>query len=104
MNISVLKQGYKEIIDGIYGGKPFYARVQHFLKEFEPGVKNKTKVNFTKFLALIKSVFIIGIWDNNRKHYWQLFFWTLFNRPKLFPLAITYSIYGYHFKRVFRKI
>ena len=32
---------------------------------------------------------------------WKLFFWSLFRRPKLFLLAITYSIYGYHFRKVF---
>jgi len=104
MNIADLKSGYLKIIQGIYDGKPFYHRVRHFLKEFEPQVKNRTRLNFNKIMALVKSVFIIGIYDNNRIHYWHLFFWTLFKRPKLFPLAITYSIYGYHFKRVFKKI
>lgn len=104
MNIAELKLGYQKVIRGIYSGKPFYQRVRHFLLDFEPQVKNKTKVNFNKIMALIKSIFIIGIFDENRKYYWQLFFWTLFKRPKLFPLAITYSIYGYHFKRVFKKI
>ncbi|NQU52857.1 MAG: B12-binding domain-containing radical SAM protein [Bacteroidetes bacterium] len=104
MNMAELKSGYQEVIRGIYSGKPFYERVRHFLKDFEPQVKNKTKLTFNKSMALIKSIFIIGIFDNNRKYYWRLFFWSLFKRPRIFPLAITYSIYGYHFKRVFRKI
>ncbi|KAF0239143.1 MAG: Fe-S [Prolixibacteraceae bacterium] len=104
MNIAELKSGYLKIIQGIYDGKPFYHRVHHFLKEFEPQVKNRTRLNFNKIMALLKSMFVIGIYDNNRVHYWRLFFWALFKRPKLFPLAITYSIYGYHFKRVFKKI
>lgn len=104
MNMGVLKSGYHEIIRGIYSGKPFYNRVRHFLSDFEPQVKNKTRINFNKIMALVKSIFIIGIYDSNRIYYWRLFFWTIFNRPKLFPLAITYSIYGYHFKRVFKKI
>ncbi|MBL7057141.1 DUF4070 domain-containing protein, partial [Candidatus Woesearchaeota archaeon] len=33
--------------------------------------------------------------------YWQLFFWTLFKRPSQFPVAITFAIHGYHFRRVF---
>ncbi|MCF6333645.1 MAG: DUF4070 domain-containing protein [Draconibacterium sp.] len=104
MNLTELVSGYHEVIRGIYSGKPFYERVRHFLKDFEPQVKNKSKLTFSKFIALIKSIFIIGIYDNNRKYYWRLFFWTLFKRPKLFPMAITYSIYGYHFKKVFKKI
>ena len=104
MNIAELKLGYQKVIRGIYEGKPYYERVRHFLQDFNPRVKNKTKLTFIKFMALIKSIFIIGIFDNNRKYYWRLFFWTLFKRPKLFPMAITYCIYGYHFKRVFKKI
>jgi radical SAM superfamily enzyme YgiQ (UPF0313 family) len=104
MNITDLKAGYHEVIRGIYGGKPFYQRARHFLTDFEPQVKKRTRINFNKAMALVKSIFIIGIYDSNRKYYWRLFFWSLFKRPKLFPLAITYSIYGYHYKRVFKKI
>lgn len=104
MSIADLRSGYKEVIRGIYNGKPFYERVRRFLKDFQPQVKNKTKLDFTKTMALVKSILILGIYDNNRKYYWRLFFWSLFRRPKIFPLAITYSIYGYHFQKVFKKI
>jgi hypothetical protein len=42
----------------------------------------------------------LGLIDRGRLEYWKLFFWTLFRRPKLFPLAITFAIYGYHFRQV----
>jgi hypothetical protein len=41
-----------------------------------------------------------GIRGIERVQYWRLFFWTLFRRPRLFPLAITFAIYGFHFRRV----
>lgn len=104
MGMENLVAGYGEVIRGIYDGKPFYKRVRHFLNDFQPQVKNKTKITFNKFMALIKSMFIIGLFDSSRKHYWKLFFWSLFRRPKVFPLAITYSIYGYHYRRVFKKM
>ncbi|MEN8116235.1 MAG: DUF4070 domain-containing protein [Bacteroidota bacterium] len=99
-----LDAGFHEVIHGVYGGKPYYDRVKSFLKDFQPKVMNKNKVNLTKIMALLKSIFIIGIFDSNRKYYWRLFFWSLFNRPKLFPMAITYSIYGYHYKKSYNKI
>lgn len=102
MNKKELINGYQKIIKGIYSCEPFHKRVLHFLKHYEPKVKNKTKVSFTEFMALLKSIVILGIFDNNRKYYWNIFFWSLFNRPKLFPLAIRYSIYGYHFRKVFK--
>ena len=104
MNKEILTNGYRDVIRGIYEGKPFYERVRHFLNDFQPQVKVRTKITFNKFMALIKSMFIIGIFDRDRKYYWQLFFWSLFNRPKVFPLAVTYSIYGYHYSRVFKKM
>lgn len=104
MGLEKLVAGYGEVIRGIYDGEPFYKRVRHFLKDFQPQVKNKTKVTVNKFMALIKSMFIIGLFDSSRKHYWKLFFWSLSRKPKIFPLAITYSIYGYHYRRVFKKM
>jgi hypothetical protein len=99
MNKEVLANGYRDVIRGIYAGKPFYQRIRTFLNDFNPQVKFRTKLTSSKILALIKSVFIIGIFDRDRK-----FFWSLFNRPQVFPLAITYSIYGYHYRRVFKKM
>jgi hypothetical protein len=29
--------------------------------------------------------------------------WTLFSRPRLFTQAVTLSIYGFHFRKVFEK-
>ncbi|MGM0620771.1 MAG: B12-binding domain-containing radical SAM protein [Bacteroidota bacterium] len=104
MNKEVLANGYRDVIRGIYAGKPFYQRIRTFLNDFNPQVKVRTKLTSNKILAMVKSVFIIGIFDSDRKYYWQLFFWSLFNRPKVFPLAITYSIYGYHYRRVFKKM
>ncbi|MCK4345506.1 MAG: DUF4070 domain-containing protein [Bacteroidales bacterium] len=104
MNKKELINGYQKIIQGIYSCKPYYNRVLHFLKYYEPKVKNRTKVSFSEFMALLKSIVVLGIYNNNRNCYWHMFFWSLFNRPKLFPLAIRYLIYGYHFRRVFKDI
>jgi hypothetical protein len=45
----------------------------------------------------------LGIIGRERFQYWKLFFWSLFTRPRLLPLALTLSIYGYHFRRVFKR-
>jgi hypothetical protein len=51
----------------------------------------------------MKSMFILGIIGKERFYYWRLFLWSLFRRPRLFPMAITFSIYGYHFRKVFEQ-
>jgi hypothetical protein len=33
-----------------------------------------------------------------------LFFWSLIRKPRLFPLAITYAVYGFHFRKVTEKL
>ncbi|MGC9355414.1 MAG: B12-binding domain-containing radical SAM protein, partial [Mariniphaga sp.] len=48
MGIEKLVAGYGEVIRGIYDGEPFYQRVSNFLKDFNPQVKNKTKITFNK--------------------------------------------------------
>jgi hypothetical protein len=39
-----------------------------------------------------------------RFQFWKLFFWSLARRPRLFPLAITFAIYGYHFRKITEKM
>jgi hypothetical protein len=70
-----------------------------FLKEYKPP-RITVPLDFEHVMALFRSILRLGILDRERVHYWKLFFWTIFRRPKLFPLAITFSIYGYHFRQV----
>jgi len=104
MNREELMNGYQKIIHDIYSSKPYYRRVKSFLKNYNPPFKEQSKVSFRKFMAFLKSVLYIGILKKNRKYYWELIIWSLINKPKLFPLAVTYSIYGYHFRKVFKEI
>jgi hypothetical protein len=54
--------------------------------------------------ALFKSMLFLGVIGRERLHFWKLFFWSLLRKPRLFPLAITYAVYGYHFRKVAEKI
>lgn len=101
MNKEDLIEGYQKILHGIYSCKPYFERVKNFLVEFDPKVQNQTKVNLQKIKALVRSIIILGIFDRGRVYYWKLFFWSLFKKPKVFPLAITYAVYGFHYRKVF---
>ncbi len=100
MNPQKLVEGYKKVMKTIYSHKNYYERVKTFLKNFKPLTK-KDKSQFHLFYlgAFVKSIWVLGIKNNGRIYYWKLFFWTLFTRPKLFPRAITYAIYGFHFRK-----
>jgi len=103
MNYDILISGYKKILNTVYSPKYYYKRVKTFLREYMPPQKKMFRFNMKYFCALFKSMFILGILGKERFHYWRLFFWTMFRRPKLFPMAITFSIYGLHFRKVFEK-
>ena len=101
MDKESLIKGYGHIVNTIYSHKFYYKRLTGFLRHFKPGAKVKTRVSWEKIMALLRSVILIGVLNKGRFHFWKLFIWSLTTRPRLFPLAITYSIYGYHFRKVY---
>jgi hypothetical protein len=42
----------------------------------------------------------LGILGRERFQYWKILAWTFFRRPRLFPLSVTFAIYGHHFRKV----
>jgi radical SAM superfamily enzyme YgiQ (UPF0313 family) len=99
MGLDALRQGYRKILGQIYAPRLYYQRVVTFLREYRPP-RVKARLELQYVLALGRSMYELGIRGAERAHYWKLFFWTLFRRPRLFPLAITLAIYGYHFRQV----
>jgi hypothetical protein len=103
MNRDVLIDGYKNIVGKIYSPNEYYKRVKNFMMNFNPQQAKVFRVNFDDIKALLKSVLFLGVIAKERVYYWRLFFWSLFTRPKLFPLAITFAIYGFHFRKIFEE-
>ena len=100
MDLNALLEGYQKILDKIYSPKYYYERVMRFLKEFDPKKKKIFHVNPNYILALFKSIIKLGVMGEERIYYWKLFFWSLFRKPQLFSLAILFSIYGFHFRKI----
>ncbi|HIE27947.1 TPA: DUF4070 domain-containing protein [Candidatus Poribacteria bacterium] len=101
MDYDILIRGYKRIISGIYSSKPYYERVRRFLREYKPLQKKAFRFHFSDLLAFFKSILSLGIIGKERFHYWKLFFWTMFRKPRLFSLAMTFAVYGSHFRKIF---
>ncbi|MGZ6317323.1 MAG: B12-binding domain-containing radical SAM protein, partial [Anaerolineales bacterium] len=99
MNIQVLHKGYETVIRSLYAPANYYARVKTFLREYKPS-KISVPLDFEHILAFFRAILRLGILGKARLEYWKFFFWALFRRPRLFPLAITFAIYGYHFRQV----
>lgn len=100
MNSETLIEGYKKILNTIYSPKYFYERVMRFMKDFEPKKKKVFHLNPNYILALFRSIYKLGVIGEERIYYWKLFFWSLFRKPQLFSLAILFTIYGFHFKKI----
>ncbi|TAK59336.1 MAG: DUF4070 domain-containing protein, partial [Bacteroidetes bacterium] len=104
MNPTTLMDGYKKIVHTIYSPKYYYERVMRFMKDFEPKKKKVFHVNSNYILALFKSMFTLGLVGEERLYYWKVFMWSLFRKPQLFSLAILFTIYGFHFRKISNSI
>jgi hypothetical protein len=104
MQYATLLEGYRNIVRTIYAPDQFYARVKKFLENYKPLHKSLGRLHMSEIKAFIMSIFVLGIKGKERFYYWRLFLWSVFSRPRLAPLAVTFAIYGYHFRKVFERI
>ena len=101
MDYESLVEGYKNVVKNIYTPKIYYQRVMKFMRQYKPPSNKSLKFHVGLFKPLLKTIFFLGIVGKERLYYWKLFFWTIFTKPKLFPLAMTLSVFGHHFRRVY---
>jgi hypothetical protein len=101
MDEFVLMNGYKSIIRNIYAVKPYYRRIRMFLSNYKPLHLKPKKITLNYLGAFVKSILIIGIVNRGRFEFWKLLVWTLFKYPGLFMDAVTFSVYGYHYRTVY---
>ncbi|PRY98273.1 B12-binding domain-containing radical SAM protein [Marinilabilia salmonicolor] len=101
MDYGELISGYRQIIRNIYAPKPYYRRVRQLFVNYNRNFKKAKGINFSLISAFLKSMYIIGVLNKGRTEYWKLLFWTLFKKPGLFADAITFAVYGYHFRTVY---
>lgn len=104
MRSEELVTGYRRILETIYCPKNYYRRVITLLREYQPPRRGKFRIQPGYLGALFKSILFLGVLGRERFCYWKLFFWVLLRKPRLFPLAITYAIYGFHFRKVAQRI
>jgi len=99
MGIDRLLDGYRSIMKQIYSPKNYYRRVRTLLNELKAPEINQP-INIQRFLSFFRSAFRLGVLGKERFRYWQLMLWTLICKPRLISVAITLSIYGYHYRKI----
>jgi radical SAM superfamily enzyme YgiQ (UPF0313 family) len=103
MKTETLVNGYRSILRTIYSPKHYYARVRKFLKEYRPAPAQRIRISYSHLRAALLSMVRLGVIGRERFQYWKLLAWSLFRRPRLLRHAITLSIYGHHFRKVFHR-
>ena len=101
MNLDVLKQGYRHVLENIYSPKQYYGRMKTFLKDYRPPTV-RARLTREDLGAFMRSVLRLGVIGRERVCYWKLLIWTVVRRPRLFHTAVTLAIYGHHFRKVCR--
>ncbi len=103
MEMSKLVDGYEKIVKTIYNPKYLYNRIKRFLSEYKPLQPKLFHYSFESFTAFIKSLLLLGILKKGSLSYWKLLTWSVIKKPKFLSLAVTFAIYGYHFRKIFDK-
>ena len=98
MDGEILREGYRSLMRHIYAPGPYYRRIRTFLREYR-SPRISRPVNWRYFVAFLHANVRLGVFGCERFHYWGLLLWTVLRRPSHFPLAVTLSIYGHHFRK-----
>lgn len=102
MNPQKLVEGYQKIVTTIYDPAAFYERVFKFFKEFKPPRRRRADgFHLVYIKALIQAMFYLGILNKGRRYYWKLLARTLFRYPRFLPEAVIFSVYGFHYRKIF---
>jgi radical SAM superfamily enzyme YgiQ (UPF0313 family) len=100
MNLEHLMEGYRRIVNTIYAPNQYYARVKTFLREYRPKRQKLSALKSQNIRAFFRSLWVLGIREKERWHFWDLVIWTMFKRPRSFSLSISMAIYGFHFRKI----
>ncbi len=101
MDKQKLLEGYYRIINNIYKEKPYYKRIRELFRNYKPVKTRKSDIDFARLRAFFKSIFVLGFLNRGRFEYWKFMVWTIVNKPKRLEDAITFAVYGYHFRTVY---
>ncbi len=92
--------GYDKILKTIYAPKEYYARIRKFLNEYQIPAWQSSRLGLAEIKAFLKLVWALGIVEKGKRYFWKTFAYSIFKYPKKFPLAMTFAVYGLHFRTI----
>jgi hypothetical protein len=102
MGRKALLDGYKQLLGVIYSPRKYYKRINTFLSEYIPTARGR--IASGELLALLRSMWHVGVLSRARFRYWALMIRTMLTNRKAFPVAVELAILGLHFDRVARRV
>ena len=94
-----LVKGYRELMKKLYEPRYYYQRIRTFLEHTRPSGP-RLRLARSDFQALLKSLWLLGVWHRGRRAYWRFCASVLFRRPRQINQAMALAIIGHHFRRV----
>jgi radical SAM superfamily enzyme YgiQ (UPF0313 family) len=98
-----LISGYRQLMKSLYEPRTYYRRIRTFLENHRPSSSN-LRLSRRDLLALLKSIWLLGVRDSGRVAYWIFSIDTLLRRPWHFRRAVELAIMGYHFRLVANRL
>lgn len=93
-----LDSGYIRVMEHLWDPERFYQRVKTVLK-ISPPPKHQDKLTLGNFTMLLRIVLTVGVFSQERPHFWKLFAWTVINKPELLPIFLSAAPLGYGFRK-----
>ncbi len=100
---SSLLSGYRELMTSLYAPENYYRRVRAFLATWQPRGPG-LRLAGSDILALLNSLWTLGVSSRGRLAFWRLFWATLLTRPRKFRAAIELAVIGHHFRTVAERL
>jgi radical SAM superfamily enzyme YgiQ (UPF0313 family) len=100
MNADRLIEGYRSILQRIYGAEAYYERVRRFLADYHPVHRQERR--FSDYVAFCRSVLKQGVLSRDRAAYWKFLLDAATRYRHAFDTAMTLAVMGYHFQTLTR--
>jgi radical SAM superfamily enzyme YgiQ (UPF0313 family) len=96
-----LISNYRKLMAKLYEPSTYYSRVKRFLELYRP--RGEKKLFLQDIESFLRSVWFLGIKDkaDARIRYWKSLLDAFLNHRAAFAEAVTYAVYGYHFRKIF---
>jgi len=96
---TTLVEGYRSLVKNLYAPREYYQRILTFLRYYRPHGP-KVRPTWADVKALVKSFWVMGVWNRGRREYWKFLTKALMFHPRTFTEAMTLAIIGHHFRRI----